>query len=125
MGHYVLSVVTFGDEHPRLGMGPKMAASHFEGAFVGKCPDLASGGLHSPRTEDELRRAEPPQTFSARKAVTLGDARHGCLSDPIKIIMKLPTVWGHAPAQQLKKELADQDEENMYLANYVDEVPRF
>ena len=35
MGHYVLSVVAFGEEPPGLARGPKLTASYFEWAFAG------------------------------------------------------------------------------------------
>ena len=64
-------------------------ASHFEWSFVDGRLDLANGGLHLPHSEDGLYRFEPPQTFSACKAVTSGDARGGRLADPNKIITRM------------------------------------
>ena len=46
-----------------------------------------------PFTDDVTRRLEPPREFSARKAVTLGNAKGGGLPDP-KIFMELHANWG-------------------------------
>ena len=89
---------------------------------MGKSPDLSNGGLPLPPTEDGLYPFAPPQTSSACKAVTLGDARDGWPSGPKKIITVLHVRWGHASAQQLKRELVDSGGETTHLANYADEV---
>ena len=60
--------------------------------------------------------------FSSCKALTLGDAMEGCLSDPEKITLKLRVNWGPASAQQLTKALVDSDANNMHSAHYVDEA---
>ena len=65
---------------------------------------------------------EPPQTFPTSKAVTLGDARDGCLSSPKMIIIKLHVTWGCTSAQQLERVIVDSDGRNMHLLNYVDDV---
>ena len=51
MGHSVLSVGAMGDGPPRLGRGPKLAASFIEWAFVGRRPDPPNGGLQLLLTE--------------------------------------------------------------------------
>ena len=60
---------------------------------VRTCP---VGAFIYPTTGDGLRQFDPPGALSARKAVTLGDALGGCLSDPKKIVVKLHVNWGHA-----------------------------
>ena len=57
------------------------------GLILHKSPNLPHGGLREPYTEDGSYQSDPPRTFSARKAVTLGDSMDSCLSDPRKIAM--------------------------------------
>ena len=56
-----------------------------------------------------MRRFGLTNTFSARKAVSLGAAGGGCLADPKKIFMKLRVNGGQASAQQLRRVLLDTD----------------
>ena len=55
---------------------------------------------------DGLFQFDPPFTFTARKAVVLGDALDRSASDP-KVAMKVGVERGHASAHQLKRVLAD------------------
>ena len=71
---------------------------------------------------DGLYRFEPPRTFPACEAVTLGDAMDGCLSDPKKISTELRANRGHASAQQFRRVLAEPDGGNTHLAILVGEV---
>ena len=64
----------------------------------------------------------PPRTFRACKAVTLGDARDGTLSNPKKIITKLHVNWGRSSAQQIKRILVDSEGKNLHLLWRVDEA---
>ena len=106
--HYVLSIVAMAEGLPSANKGPPSSDPYFEWAFTMKRPSLPDGGLHLPHSVDGLYRFEPPNTFSACKAVTLVDAMDGRLSDPGAVIMKLQVNWGHASAQQPG---------NMHLAN--------
>ena len=91
-------------------------------SFLEKRPDLSEGGLHLPLVESGLLRFVPPEEFSACTAGTLGDARGDSISDPEQIITKLHANWGHASANQLKRELVDSDGGMSHLANRADEV---
>ena len=55
-----------------------------------------------------------PCAFSA---VPLGGAMDGRRGEPKEIIMRLHANWGPAPAQQLKRVLADSVGGNLHLAN--------
>ena len=44
MGHYVLSVASFGGGPPCAARAPKLAASYFEWALLDERPDLLDGG---------------------------------------------------------------------------------
>ena len=99
---------------------PEASASFFRS--VQKAPDLSDGGLRLPHTPDGLYHFETPLTFAACKAVTLGDARHCCLTAPKKIIMKLHVNWGHASAQQMRRVLVDSEGNNAHLLTCVGEV---
>ena len=87
--HYVLRVVALEKWRSRLAENPTSAASYFELALSKKRPNLSNGGLPLSYAEDGLYNSEHPHSFSTSKAVTLGDARDGCLSDPKEIITKL------------------------------------
>ena len=56
IGHYVLSVVAFGDVPPKLVRGQRLAVSYLEWVFVVKRPDLSCGGLYFPPTREKKRR---------------------------------------------------------------------
>ena len=71
-----------------------------------KASGLVRWGLRPPYEEDGLYRFEPPHTFSACRAVTLGGAMDGRPPDPEKIILKLSAKWVRASAQQLRRALA-------------------
>ena len=124
--HYVWRVVALDDRRSRLAETPTVAASYFELALPKKRPNFSNGGLPPPtthpHTEDGLYNFEYPHASSASKAVTLGDARDGCLSDPKEIIRKSHVDGGHASAQQLHRVSSDSGGENMHSANYVDAV---
>ena len=122
MGHYVLSVASLGEGPPGLVRGPKSTASYLARASVRKRPDLANDGLPLPLTEDVLYRFEPPQTFSARNAVTLGGARAWWLSETEKIVWKLLAHQGPASARQPKRVNGDSDGGETHLATSVDEA---
>ena len=85
-----------------------------------KRPNLPSGGLYLPLTEDGPYRPEQPQTSSTCEAVTLRGARESCLSDTKKIIIELRVIWGHAPARQLRRVFVHSGGDNMRVVNYVD-----
>ena len=78
-------------------------ASFFEGTFTSKRPNLSSGGLRLPYSEDGLYQRDPPRTFSACGAVSPGDVLDGGPSGPKKIVAKSHVNWGHASAQQLRR----------------------
>ena len=90
--------------------------------LVHKCPDLSDSGLHLPYTPAGLHHFETPRTFAARKAVALEAAPDGNLPDTKKIVTTLRVNRGHAPAQQLKRVVADSEKGNMHLLTCVDEV---
>ena len=73
-----------------------------------------------PFTDDVTRRLEPPREFSARKAVTLGNAKGGGLPDPKKIFWNCTRTGVQASAQRFKRVLAASDGGNMLLVNYVE-----
>ena len=78
--------------------GPQLAASYFAWAVADGRPDLSNGELHLPLTEDGLYRLEPSRVFSARTAVTMGDARDYSASGPGGIFAKLHAIWDmHLP----------------------------
>ena len=62
----------------------------------------------------------PPRTSSGCTAATLGDARHGTLSDPQKIIMKLHLNWGDASDQEIGGVSVDSEEDTTF--GNIDEV---
>ena len=64
----------------------------------------------------------PPRTLSTCEAATLGDARHGDLSDPKKIIMKSRVSWGLESAEQKKRELVNSDGDNLHPLQHADDV---
>ena len=89
------------------------------------CPEASAsygGGLHFPYAPGALYHFETPLTFAACKAVTLGDAEDGCLTDPEKIAVKLHAAWGHVAAQQSKRVLAHSVGNNMHLLARADEA---
>merc|ERR1712052_76031 len=104
MGHYILSVMDFPLGGRRVAPVPQFSASFLEWEPPRPRPNLDHGGICLPFTDEGLRSFSPPSTFSACKAVTLGDAREGNNSDPRKIIEKLHVNWGHASAQQIKSK---------------------
>ena len=94
MGHYILSVVNFGGRRWGVERSPNFSAPMVEWACLRKRPNFEKGGFLLPFTEDAMWSLTPPRTFSACKAVTLGDARGGTLSEPKKVAMKLHVNWG-------------------------------
>ena len=55
-----------------------VSASYFGWAFTSKHPILPNGGPHLPYAEEALYQFDLPRTFSACKAVALGDALEDC-----------------------------------------------
>ena len=98
MGHYILSVIDFPSGVHRADSVAQFSASFLEWGPPRPRPNLEHGGICLPFTDDGLCSFSPPGSFSACKAVTLGDAREGNNSDPKKIIEKLHVNWGHASA---------------------------
>ena len=121
-GQQVLSLVGYGKGRSESVTCPTSSATYFGRAFTKKSPNLPNGGLHIPYTEDGLSNFEPPRPLSTCKAVTLGDATDGCLSDPKKVIMKLHVSSGPASVHPLKRVLVDSDRGNMHSMSYVDLV---
>ena len=80
MGRNILSVVDLGKDAWRRVCGAVASASFLE--IAKKSPYRSRGGLHSPYAEGGSYPSEPPVTFSACKAGTLGDPMGGCLSGP-------------------------------------------
>ena len=76
-GPFFLSVVDFGMGRSKKPKGPKVSAPYFKWAFAQKRPGLTDGGQRLRYEEDGLYRFEPPRTFPACKAATLGDATDG------------------------------------------------
>ena len=107
VGRYILCVVDFGEDASRQVRGPAVSASHFGRAFFRKIPNMPNGGLHLPYTEDGLYQFDPPRTFSACNAGSLGDSMDGCLPDPNRSVMKFRANWGRASAQLLRRVLVD------------------
>ena len=121
MGRYVLGVVALGGW--RLGRkGLAFSASYFEWTFSKKCPNSPNEGLRLPFSGDGLYRFESLRTFSACKAVVLGDAMGGRLPGPEKSIIKSRANWGHASATQLRRVLVDSEGGNMHSVNSAGEV---
>ena len=95
VGRFVLSAVDFHEDPSRSASRcPEALASFFH--MVQKASYLSGGGLHSPNTSGGLYGFETPLTFAACKAVSLGGAEDGCLTDPQKIDMKSHVNWGYA-----------------------------
>ena len=120
MGHYTLSAAAFRKDPPRSFPCPDASASFV--TIVQKAPDPFGGGLHLPNMPGGLYHFEPPRTFAACKAKTLGDSGSCRLRDPKKIPMKPHAIWGYASAQQSKRVLVDLDADNMHLAARADEL---
>ena len=82
IGRYILSVVGFdglcGNRYRDLSVSASLA----EWAFSRNRPNLSNGGIRVSFSEDGTCSSTLPRTSLARKAVTLGDARDGTLSDP-------------------------------------------
>ena len=78
--------------------------------------------LRFPFTGNGMRSFTPPLTFSARKAVTSGDARESNLSGPKKLMGEFHVNCGHASAQQLEGVLADSGGDEMHPPHYGDGV---
>ena len=121
MRRYILTVADFGQDASRKVRGPAASARNSEWALISKRLVFPNGGLHLPHSEAGLHRFDPPRTFPACKAVTLGDVLDGWLSDPKKTAIKLHVKWGHAPAQQLRRLLAASDGDNFHSLTCVDE----
>ena len=85
---------------------------------------MADGGLCLPHYEDGLYQFELPLTFSGCEAVTSRDAANSRLSEPKKIIMKLPVNRGRVSAHQLKRVLVGPDGKTMGSVNYAEKVYR-
>ena len=81
---------------------------------------MSDGGLHLPYTPDDPYHLGTPLTSAACRAVAFGDAEDGRLTEPRKISMKLHVNWGHASAQQLRRELVDSGEGNANFPTCVD-----
>ena len=88
-------------------------------AGLEKWPDLSDGGFQLLVVEIGLFRFVSPKEFSACSAVTSGDARDDCFSDPKKIIMKLHINWGRAPASEMKRVRADSEGGNSHVAHFA------
>ena len=82
MGRYILGVVDFGKNASSAAGGPVVSDSYFEWAFVNMNPNLPNGRSHLSYTGDGLYQSEPPRTFPACKAATLGDSVAATLGDP-------------------------------------------
>ena len=102
--------------------GPNFSASMAEWACARERPNPDNGGIRLPFTEDGVCSFIAPRTFSARKAVSSGDARDGALSDPKKIITKLHVNRGRPSAQEIKRVLVGSGGDNLHLLRHVDEV---
>ena len=122
MGHYVLSVVAFGNGPSRVDRGPNLAASYFEWTLLENRPDLSDGGLHLRLIDNGPLRFVPPQDFSACTAVPLGHARDDSDSDTRKIIMRLYVNWRHASANQRKRVLVHSEGGKSHLVNFAERV---
>ena len=122
MGLYILSVIDFPSGMRRVKSDSQFSASFLEWGPPRPRPNLEHGGICLPFTDEGLCSFSPPGTFSACKAVTLGDAREGNTSDPKKIIEKLHVNWGRASARQIKRGLVDADGNNLSLLRHVGEV---
>ena len=88
--------------------------------LINKRPKLPNGGVPLPNAENGSYQFDPPRTFSACKAVTLGDSLDGCSSDPKKIVVKLHLNRGHVSAHQFKWVSADSDGDNPHSLTCVD-----
>ena len=119
VGHDILSTVDFRRDPSRSLPCPEASASFFH--IVQRAADLSDGGLHLPYTQDGPYHFEPPLTFAARKAATLGGAENCRLPNPKKLAMKLHVSWGHASAQQLMRALVDSGGDHAHLITCVDE----
>ena len=119
IGRYVLSVVYFGKGESRKARGHVVSASYFGSAFPTKRPNLSNGVFIYP-TRMTVRISS--SSFSARKAVTQGDALDGCLSDPRNFVVKFHVNWGHASEQQSRRVLADPVGGNLHLLTCAGEV---
>ena len=85
MGRFTLSAVDFGKGESRKVRSPVVSASYPGRASAKKRPNLSNGGLHLPNTNDGSCHFGAPSAFPACKAVALGDASGGCLSDPRRL----------------------------------------
>ena len=117
-----MSVVDSRATPVKLSGGSPFFASPLEWGHPRKRPNLENGGIRLPFTGEGLCSFALPRTFSACKAVTLGDAGDGNQSDPKKIIGKLHVNWGHASAQQIKRVLVDAGGDNLSLLRHVEQV---
>ena len=121
VGRCILSVADFRKNPSRSLSGCPEASASFC-YLVQEAPGLSDGGLHLLYAPGGLYRFEAPLTFTACKAVSLGDATDGYLADPKKIAMTLHVGWGRASAQLLKRVLVDSEGKNMHLRPRADEV---
>ena len=83
---------------------------------------MSKGRLRLPYPKDGLYQFDPPCAFSARNAVTLGEALDGSLSDSTKMLKRLHFDMGHSSAQKLRRVVADSSGETVGSVNYVYEV---
>ena len=78
-------------------------------------PNLAHGGMHPLHTDDGLWQSGSPTSFSAPKAVALGDASDPGVSDPKKVAMELHLHRNRAAAHQFRRVLVDAAGDNRRL----------
>ena len=86
-----------------------------------KRPNLPNGGLRFPHAEDGPFTSDLPPTFSACRAVALGDAADPGSMARKKIATELFVNLSQASAHQLKRVLPDPDGETTGLLTFVDE----
>ena len=122
MGRRILSVLDFRKGRSGKRTGPTLATAFLGWYFTKKRPGLPGGWLHLHYERGGLCRFEPPHTFPACEAGTLGGAVYGNLSVPKEVTVKLHVNWCHTSAQQWRRLLAGSNGDSMHLVNYVDEV---
>ena len=84
VGHFVLSAVSSGEEGAKSAKSPIRPAPSFAWAFSNERPNFPNGGMRLPGEEDGSYSFDPLHTFSACKAVTLGDEADSFSPDPRK-----------------------------------------
>ena len=108
MGYRILSAVDFRKDPSRIAPKCLEASASFL-QLVNKYPDQSDRGPQQLYAPVGLYRFVTPLRFAACKAITLGDARDGSLTDPKKIARKLDVNGGHASAPQLGRELVNSE----------------